>query len=182
LQPPIQSGDLLLRAFEDSDAPAFAEAVRESVETVGLWMPWCHPAYTEHEALDWFAVCRADLANGSAFEYGVFSAETGAFIGGAALNLINHQHRFCNLGYWIRQSMQRRGIASHCVQVLTRHAFETLEMMRVEIVVAVGNAPSEGVARKAGGMFECVARNRLMIHDVSMPASIYSFVPDNTLR
>ncbi len=50
---------LCLRPLEDRDAPAFAQAARESWATVGPWLPWCHADYTEEEALAWFASCRA---------------------------------------------------------------------------------------------------------------------------
>jgi hypothetical protein len=43
--------------------------------------------------------------------------------------------------------------------------------------VANGNLRSESVAKKSGAVFECVARNRLHIHGVSVPASVFSLVP-----
>ena len=46
-----------------------------------------------------------------------------------------------------------------------------------EIVVAVGNHASEGVARRAGAQWECVARNRLQLHGAAVPASVFSLVP-----
>ena len=58
-----------------------------------------------------------------------------------------------------------------------KYAFGSLALHRVEIVVAVGNDASEGVARKSGALFECIARNRLLIRGVSVPASVFSLVP-----
>jgi len=174
---PIHFEGLVFRAFDDRDAATFAAAVRESVESVGPWMPWCHPAFSEQDALNWFQTCRSGLASGAAYEFGIFSESTGGFLGGAGLNSINLQHLFCNLGYWVRQSQQRRGVALRSVQALALYAFNTLGLRRVEIVVAGGNTPSEGVARKSGAQFECVARNRLHIRGVSVPASVFSLVP-----
>lgn len=45
----IHFDGLVLRAFDDADAPAFAQAARESVDTVGLWMPWCSSTFSEQE-------------------------------------------------------------------------------------------------------------------------------------
>lgn len=175
--PTITSHGLLLRAFEGRDAPAFTRAVRESVETVGQWMPWCRDGYTDKDALEWFGVCRQGREAQTAYEFGMFSEDGAEFLGGAGLNQINKQHAICNLGYWVRASKQRQQIASRCVQILSRYAFDTLSLHRVEIVVAVGNDASEGVARKSGALFECIARNRLLIRDVSVPASVFSLVP-----
>lgn len=177
--PTLQHAGLLWRPYEDTDAAAFAAAVRESVASVSPWMPWCTSTYTEADALAWFADCHAGAANGSAFEYGIFCQDTGAFLGGAGLNEIRQQHRYCNLGYWVRQSRQRQGVASRCVQALSRHAFEELALQRVEIVVAVGNTASEGVAVRSGALREGVARNRLYLNESPVDAHMFSLVPSN---
>ena len=61
--------------------------------------------------------------------------------------------------------------------MLAHFGFETLALNRIEIVVAVGNLASERVAQKSGALLECVARNRLLIHGVPVPASVFSLVP-----
>lgn len=167
---------LLLRPYADSDAGPFSEAVRESADTAGRWLPWCSGDYDIRRALEWFDACRSARDRGSAFEYGIFCANSGEVLGGAGLNDINHQHRFCNLGYWVRQSKQRQGIASRCVRALTRQAFGPLGLQRVEIVVAVGNLASEGVAIKTGARHEGVARNRLYLHGQPIAAHMFSLV------
>lgn len=173
----IISSGIVLRAYLDSDAEEFALAVLESVETVGRWMPWCAKDYTVRHAMEWFADCRAKEAAGAAYEYGAFCLATGKFLGGAGLNAIQQQNKFCNLGYWVRQTAHRQGIASNCVQALSRHAFHELGLHRVEIIVAVGNVASEGVAVKSGACREGIARNRLYLHGQPNHAHVFSLVP-----
>ncbi|MCD9086457.1 GNAT family N-acetyltransferase [Stenotrophomonas sp. SY1] len=173
----IVSDGLLLRPFEDSDATVFAEAVRESVESVSRWMPWASHDYSTVHALEWFAACRAQRDAGTALEFGIFCQDSGAFLGGAGLNEIRREHRFCNLGYWVRQSRQGQGIAPRCVRALAAHAFANEGLRRVEIVVAVGNTASEKVAVKSGALHEGIARNRLVINDASVPAHVFSLIP-----
>lgn len=111
MQAPLDLEDLVLRPFDDADAAPFVAAARESVATIGRWMSWCHADFSEQDALNWFAACRAGLIAGTAHEFVVFDARTGELLGAGGLNAISAQHRFCNLGYWVRQSAQRRGIA-----------------------------------------------------------------------
>jgi ribosomal-protein-serine acetyltransferase len=174
---PIHSDGLVLRVLEDADAPALLEAALESVDSVGRWMPWCTSAYTEHDALSFIAECRSSRAAGTAYDLGIFQDGDPQLIGVAGLNSIDARNRFCNLGYWVRTSRQRKHIASRCVKVLARYAFDTLNLCRVEIVVAVGNTASEALARKAGALAECVARNRIHIHGTSVPATVFSLIP-----
>lgn len=175
---PITFEGLIFRSFRNSDAKDFARAARESVETVGRWMPWCTSSFSEQDALAWFKQCRASMRAETGYELGIFSEKTGELLGGAGLNSINRQYLFCNLGYWVRQSAQRQGVALRTVQALAPYAFNALGMHRVEIVIAVGNTASEAVARKCGAQFEGIARNRLQLHGVTVSALMFSIVPD----
>jgi ribosomal-protein-serine acetyltransferase len=175
----LTEGQFLFRSFTESDAPSFAEAVRESVATVGRWMSWAHSGYSEAEAQAWFALCAQERANGTSHEFGIFDADSKTFVGGCGLNQFNAIHGFCNLGYWVRQSWQRRGAASAAVQALARFAFAELQLGRVEIVVAADNAPSIAVAAKAGALQEGLARNRLKVHGKFTDAYVFSLVPED---
>ena len=174
---PIVFEGLIFRSFRNSDAKDFASAARESVETVGRWMPWCTSSFSEHDALAWFKQCRASMRSGTGYELGVFSEKTGELLGGAGLNSIHRQNLFCNLGYWVKQSVQRQGVALRTVHALAPYAFNTLGMQRIEIVIAAGNTASEAVARKYGAQFEGVARNRLQLHGTTVAALMFSIVP-----
>lgn len=56
MQPLIGSG-LCIRPFQEEDGPAFVDAVHESLDTVGVWMSWCHEDFSLLEALIWFGEC-----------------------------------------------------------------------------------------------------------------------------
>jgi RimJ/RimL family protein N-acetyltransferase len=111
-----------------------------------------------------------------AYEFAAFDTAN-QYVGGAGLNQFNKVNNFANLGYWIRQSRQRRGFATEVVAILTNFGFQTLGLTRIEIVVASENVPSRRVAEKSRAQLECVARNRLLIRGVPMAAVVYSLVP-----
>lgn len=173
----LVEASFVFRPFVESDAASFAQGVCESGDTVGKWMSWAHAGYTEADALVWFALCEQDRAQGISHEFGIFDVASGELVGGCGLNQFNAVNGFCNLGYWVRQSWQRRGAASAAVRVLTRLAFTELQFGRVEIVVACGNEPSMAVAARSGAVHECLARNRLKLHGRFADAHVFSLVP-----
>ncbi|TVQ94521.1 MAG: N-acetyltransferase [Chromatiaceae bacterium] len=175
--PQLRTDRFHLRPFAPADVVAFSQAVRESSATVGRWMNWAHAGYSEREARAWFRACRTARAEGSAYEFGIFSVADGLLVGGAGLNQFNRPNGFCNLGYWVRASQQRRGAALAAVQALAPYAFSELQLIRVEIVVAVGNTPSFRLALKAGATYEGCARNRLRLHGRLIAAYVFSLVP-----
>lgn len=173
----IRSDQLCLRPWSASDTDAFVAAVRESVASVGRWMDWCHAAYSAEEATHWFARCAAARTERSAFEFGIFASDGVELLGGVGLNQINAQNNFCNLGYWVRASRQRQGIAARAVDMLAGYGFAELGLTRIEIVVAEGNAASQGVAEKVGAVYEGRARNRLTVAGRPVAAFMYSLIP-----
>lgn len=169
--------DLCIRPFDHVDTAAFVDAVRESESTVGAWMPWCTAAYTAGDAQAWFDQCATRLDAAQAYDLGIFSGDGMTLLGGVGINQINRQHNLGNLGYWVRQTRQRQGVAVRAAQAMTRYGFDTLKLTRIEIVAAVDNLASRGVAEKAGATFEGIARNRLIVFGQPRAAAVYSLVP-----
>ena len=174
---PLTANDLCIRPFLEADVPAFVGAVRESVDTVGAWMPWCHAGYSDAEARSWFEQCLANFDAASAYDLGIFTSDGGTLLGGVSINQINIQHGFGNVGYWVRQSRQRQRVATRAVQLIGRYGFSSLKLTRLEIVVVVDNLASRGVAEKVGAVYECIARNRLVVDGKPMHAVVYSITP-----
>jgi ribosomal-protein-serine acetyltransferase len=174
----LAAGHFLLRPFVEDDASAFAEAVRESEQTVGKWMPWAHSGYAESDALSWFSECEQERTAGTGYEFGIFDFLSKTLVGGCGLNQFNVENGFCNLGYWVRQSRQRQGAASAAIRALADFAFTELQLGRVEIVVAANNSASLAVAESAGALRECLARNRLKVHGKFTDAYVLSLVQE----
>ena len=161
---------------EDFSAQLHAAAM-ESLATVGLWMPWCHSERTMAESVTWLQDCQANWDSGTDYEFTVFDP-SGEYLGAAGLNQFNRVHNFANLGYWVRESRQRHGIAVEATKLLADFGFRSLGLSRIEIVVAIDNIPSCRVAEKAGAEYEGIARNRLLLRGTAIPAAVYSMVPD----
>jgi RimJ/RimL family protein N-acetyltransferase len=170
----IVENGICIRAFHECDVPAFVGAVRESVATVGAWMPWCHSAYSEAAAHSWFSHCSGNLQAARSYDVGVFSEDGLQLYGGVSINQLNVRHNFGNIGYWVRESRQRQGVATRAVRAIAKYGFCTLKLTRLEIVAAVDNEASRKVETRVGAVFECVARNRLMVSGQPIEAAVYS--------
>jgi RimJ/RimL family protein N-acetyltransferase len=144
------------------------------MSTVGRWMSWAKADFSEYDAACWFETCNHTRASGEAHQFGIFSAD-GRYVGGCGLNQFNRINKFCNLGYWVRESRQREGAAVAASIALRNLAFTSLDQMRVEIIVAEGNTASYNAALKAGASLECLAQNRLQLHGRSVAAHVFSF-------
>jgi RimJ/RimL family protein N-acetyltransferase len=173
------AGDgLLLRPYRPGDATLLAAAVRESVGTVGAWLPWCHADYSDAEADQWVAHCAEGWRSGEHYAFAAFDAATAQFLGSAGLNQRNRPHNFMNLGYWVRTPQQGNGIAVRASRLVAKFGFEQVGLTRIEIVTAVNNHASRRVAEKAGARFEAVARNRLADRGRPIDGAVYALIPE----
>jgi len=173
----LDDGHLTLRPWRDGDAPELHEAVRESVESVGRWLPWCHAGYGMEQALAWAAHCRATWQDGTQFAFAVRDVVSGELLGGCGLNELGRMHRSGNLGYWVRASRHGQGIATAAARLVARFGFAELALIRIEIVAMPDNLASRRIAAKLGARHEGMARQRLWAWDRAHDAAIYGLIP-----
>ncbi|MFM8627396.1 MAG: GNAT family N-acetyltransferase [Candidatus Nanopelagicus sp.] len=71
--------------------------------------------------------------------------------------------RGAHIGYWIDQRFASRGYTTRAVKLLTKFAFQTLKLHRIEINLRPENEASKKVAIKAGYVLEGARNNYLHI-------------------
>jgi len=125
--------DVQIRRYRIDDAAAVVEAARESVRDIQPWMPWCHASYSIEESRSWIDVQVAAFGQGTAFEFAIESAD-GRYLGGCGLNQIDQANHRANLGYWVRSSATRKGVATAAVRAVRDWAFDRTGLIRLEIV------------------------------------------------
>ena len=67
---------------------------------------------------------------------------------------IDKINRSASIGYWLGESFQGNGLMTRSVEALVDHAFQQLELNRVEIRTHPKNIASQGVARRLGFVLE----------------------------
>jgi ribosomal-protein-serine acetyltransferase len=173
----LADGKVTLRPYRLSDSKECFQAIKDSVAEISVWLPFAHPDYSMQENRAWLKKRPDDWKNGRGYEFAILDAGDGTMIGGCGLNGIDKMNRRANLGYWVRTSHTKRGVATAATLLLAKWGFETLKLTRIEILVAVGNERSLRVAAKVGATREGVLRNRLVIRDKTHDAVMHSLIP-----
>jgi len=167
--------DVSIRPFRDEDVPALYESVRESMDDLIAWMPWCHSNYSMAEARDWVEKQIAAFEARDEFHFAIIVGDEG-LAGVCGLNGISLNNRLANLGYWVRSSRARRGIATEATRLLADWAFRNTDLHRLEILVAIRNHASLRVAAKSGAVWEGVLRGRLQLRGEMHDAALFSIM------
>ena len=172
-----QNSRIVLRPHELRDVDPLLEAVQESIAEISPWLPWCHAAISKEELAGFVEISRNGWKERSQFQFAILDARTDTFLGGISLNHLVKSNRLANMGYWVRTSATRRGVACDAVKLLATWGFRELGLSRIEIAAIPANVASCKVAERAGARFEAVARNRLVMHGRAYDAALYSMIP-----
>lgn len=167
---------LRLRPWEPGQAQAMHEAIAESGDTAGRWIPRLQQGATLLDCLARVAQCQEGWAQGAMYAFGIYDTAS-RLLGDICLNRIDTDRRSANLGYWIRQSEQCKGIASAAIRAIAGFGFGTLGLARIEIVVAVDNRASRRTAERTGAHFDGISPNRIIERGKPEPAAVYSLLP-----
>jgi ribosomal-protein-serine acetyltransferase len=172
----LEAPSLSLRPWRPDYAPALHDAVQESVESVGRWLPWCHAGYDLDEALKWVALAEQSWADGEDYAFALFDRQH-RLLGGMGLNQLDERDLRANLGYWLRPSATGQGYATLAGRAVAAFGFEALALRRIEVVAAVGNLASQRCAERIGAKREGIARQRVLLDGQSQDAVVYGLLP-----
>ena len=151
----------MIRCYDPADAPLIKESIDSSLEHLREWMPWAaDEPQTLEEKTELARYFRSNFDAGENFTYGIFDADEAELLGGSGLHPRIGPGGL-EIGYWVRGSATRQGIATESSAALTRVGFEICGADRIEIRIEPRNQASMGVPRKLGFVEEATLRRRL---------------------
>jgi RimJ/RimL family protein N-acetyltransferase len=157
----IETERLVIRCYEPRDVPLLKEAIDSSLEHLRAWMPWAaDEPQTIEEKTELVKFFRSSFDTGENFTCGIFPADESEVLGGSGLHPRIGPGGL-EIGYWIRASATRQGLATESSAALTRVGFEVCGADRIEIRIDPSNEASFGVPRKLGFVEEATLRRRL---------------------
>jgi len=173
------NGILTLRPYQATDIEPCFNAIRESINELLPWMWWCHSDYSTKDTQIWIESLPDTCQNATECSFAIIDSEDGSFLGSCGLSNVNRTDRCANLGYWVRTSLSRQGVAPAAALGIARFAFKEVELNRVEIVIATENKASIRVAEKIGALREGLLRKRIVVRDTVYDAFMFSLLADD---
>jgi len=109
------------------------------------------------------------------FAYAVYDKVLGEFVGSTRFLRIAESHHNLNIGTtWYSPTVWRTRVNTECKFLMLRHAFEALEVTRVEIITSTDNVKSQKAIERLGATKEGVLRKKYY----NMDYIIYSILSD----
>ena len=178
--PPLRDEAVVLRPWREDDVPAIVAACRDPLIPRFTYVP---SPYGEDDARAWLADLPARRERGEHLALAIADVESHEPLGSVGCRMLDWAQPRGGIGYWLAPGARGRGIATRAVRLLTRWAFETVHLGRLELVTHAENAASQRVAERVGFIREGVLRAYLeMPNGEWSNAVMFSMVAGDAVR
>jgi len=169
----IETERLVLRAFDDRDAPELVRlAGAREVAATTLRIP--HP-YTEADAKQFIVMCRSAFEEGSSAVFAICLRADARLCGATGLHIIR-AHLRAELGYWIGVPYWGHGYCQEAVRAVVRYGFEELNLHRIYASHFLHNSRSGAILRRIGMRYEGCRRDHVWKWGKSVDLEMYGLL------
>ena len=174
-EPGLSDGVVLLRPWRRHDVDQLVEACKDP--DIPRWTAAPEP-YTRADAAAWV---RGDPLPvepcGDRVSFCVADARAPDRLLGSMSLIRMERGRAGEIGYWTAGWARGRGLTTRAVRLLAGWSFDEFELRRVELVIAVENAPSNRVAELAGFTHEGTLRQYRESKGIWRDHHVWSLLP-----
>ena len=154
-------------------APVIFEAIDRDREYLKQWLPFVHFTFEVSDTEKFLQSLNSGNSKRDAVYSIWYKEEFAGLVGFKDTDWVN---RKTEIGYWLAEQMQHKGIITACVKQLIEYAFAKLKLNRIQIKIAENNAKSEAIPQKLGFCFEGVERCGELHGNKFLNLKIYSIL------
>lgn len=148
--------NLLLRSFQPEDTAALFKAVDKSRAHLRPWLRWVD-ATTKPEHIQQFIQRTVHQLNTQeALELGIFYNRQ--IIGGIGMHEWDHYLKKAQIGYWISEEFEGKGIVHRSLTYFIDFLFTKPGLNKIEIQFMPANTRSANIAQRLGFKVEGIIR------------------------
>lgn len=170
--------DINLVLLQESLAETIFQLVENNREYLTKWLPWPPETKTVEDTKDFIKKALTSFAEGErmscAIEY------QGEIVGVIGFNKIQKDLKKVEIGYWLSEEKQGKGIVTRACKRLIQYAFEEMGMEKVEIQVQPGNSDSQKICERLGFTKEGTITNSGNLHGTIIDLMIYAIRLDKS--
>ena len=182
LREPLPLGDrhterFVLQPFRRRDIDPLFRAVRDSKAELSEFLPWAALPYTRAHAARFVKESIHSWKETRAYDFAIRRPQTpGHHVGNVSVWHLSRSSHNGEIGYWIRTVETGLGIGTEVARAALKIGFEELGMHRIVLRIAIGNLPSERIARKLGFVMEGILREEIKVGNRWLDHSVWSLL------
>lgn len=151
--------DLQLKKIELSDAKSIFDTIISQRTYLRKWLPFVDYTRDIDDTIQFIRAVYRDDEKVYVLNY------QNNFAGLIGFRGTDYSNKKIEIGYWLSEPFQKKGIVTNAVKALVQFAFTELKMNRVEINCAVGNEASKRIPQRLGFILEGIERDGELLSD-----------------
>lgn len=172
-QPLIVSPEITLQEAQVSDATALYQLIDSGRLYLREWLPFID---FSQSAADTELYLRSVTTPGNLQDQVYTIRFQGKVAGIIGYKTIDRMNRKLEIGYWLGEGFQKKGIMIRCCAALIAQAFEQMRMNRIQIKVGVGNHKSNRIPQQLGFKQEGIERDGEWLQGRFIDLEVYSLL------
>ncbi|HEX7734050.1 MAG TPA: GNAT family protein [Ktedonobacteraceae bacterium] len=166
--------DIELRLLVDADAQQLFTLIDRNREHLRPWLPWVDYHTDPIDSQRFIRRSAQRYLDNDGFDLGIYYR--GQLAGIVGFHTVNWPNRQVEIGYWQGANFQGHGVMTRACRAIVDYAFHKLQLNRVSILCATGNARSRAIPERLGFTQEGILRDGEWLYDHFVDLAIYSML------
>ena len=169
--------NLELRTLIPENAEEVFGAIDKNREYLREFLPWADDAKSPETTKNTIEKWQKSLEAGTEICMGIFLDRE--YIGNIGIHELKSQNHSAEIGYWLAEDYQGRGIVTDCVRVIINYGFNELNLNRIYICCVSKNKKSGAIPERLGFVKEAVLQDGEYFYGVYYDKVIYGMLKRN---
>ncbi|MEO1403877.1 MAG: GNAT family protein [Cyanobacteria bacterium J06635_1] len=166
--------ELCLEQLDPRHADAIFRLTDENRDYLRQWLPWVDNVHTAEDTRAFIITTQAQFERNEGFQMAI--VWQGNIVGAIGHHRIDWANHSASLGYWLAAPYQGKGMMTQACRVLVNHAFQALNLNRIEIRAATENYRSQAIPRRLGFKQEGIVREGEWLYDHFVDLMIFGLL------
>lgn len=166
--------DIELRLFEEADASDLFQLIERGRGYLREWLPWVDYETSIEDSRSFVKRSVQSYLDNEGFNLGI--RYQGQLAGVISFHTVDWPNRQVEIGYWLGVDFQGHGVMTRACRVMVDYAFRKLQLNRVAILCATGNARSRAIPERLGFTQEGTRRAGEWLYDHFVDLVAYSML------
>lgn len=166
--------NLELRLYEPCHAEELNALIERNFNHLKKWSAWLKDDRAIENTRGFIERNLKQFAAGEGFALGIWFENEMA--GQIEFNYLDWENRKTEIGFWLGESFQGKGLATKSCRLLIDYAFDEFKLNRVEMLCGAENLKSRKIAEKLGFREEGTMKQSGWLHDRFVDFVIYGML------
>jgi ribosomal-protein-serine acetyltransferase len=172
--------DIKLELITENHAQSIFDIVNENRTHLREWLPFVDRMQTVEFAQNFVKGTMQRNQDGNEYAFVILVNEK--VIGRIGVYKIDSQNKIGEIGYWLAENVQGKGIITRSCQLIIDFCFSDLQLNRIEIKCGTENFKSKTIPEKLNFTKEGVLRQAELLYDQYIDLNLYSLLKSDVVE